>query len=131
MTNSLPLPRELKTEAQKGNNNFEGLKVAHEKFTWNGRQIPCMGRYGGHKWQGFWLKVLDARAAFPLSTEFRLAKAFKQTCNVDRYTNNYTLCNKANHKTSYCLPSQPNTFDVNTNLGTTKYEKLYNFELYG
>ena len=29
-----------------------------------------IGSYGGHRWHGFWLKVLDAREAFPLSTEF-------------------------------------------------------------
>ena len=28
-----------------------------------------VGRYGGHKWHGFWLKVLDAREAFPLSVQ--------------------------------------------------------------
>ena len=46
------------------------LKVAHEKITWSGRKIPHIGRYGGHRWHGFWLRVLDAQAAFPLSTEF-------------------------------------------------------------
>ena len=45
-------------EAQiRSNNNFKDLKVVNENFTWNGREIPCMGRYGGHKLQGFWLKV--------------------------------------------------------------------------
>ena len=38
-----------------------------------------VGSYGGHKWHRFWLKVLDAREAFPLSTEFRLARLCKQT----------------------------------------------------
>ena len=60
---------------QKGNNNIlNNLKVAHEKFTWSGKEIPHIGSYGGHKWHGFWLKDLDAREAFPLSTEFRLAR---------------------------------------------------------
>ena len=45
------------------------LKVAQEKFTWSGRKIPHIGRYGGHRWHGFWLRVLDAQATFPLSTE--------------------------------------------------------------
>ena len=36
-----------------------------------------VGRYGGHKWHGFWLKVLDAREVFPLSTRFRLARLFE------------------------------------------------------
>ena len=26
------------------------LKIAHEKFTWSGKEIPHVGRYGGHKW---------------------------------------------------------------------------------
>jgi len=65
---------------QKGNNNIlNNLKVAHEKFTWSGKEIPHIGSYGGHKWHGFWLKDLDAREAFPLSTEFRLARFCKQT----------------------------------------------------
>ena len=38
-----------------------------------------IGRYDGHRWHGFWLKVLDARETFPLSTEFSLARLFKQT----------------------------------------------------
>ena len=50
---------------------LNNLKVAHEKFTWSGKEIPHIGSYGGHKWHGFWLKDLDAREAFPLSTEFR------------------------------------------------------------
>ena len=33
------------------------LKVAHEIFTWSGRKYHIVGRYGGHKWHGFWLKV--------------------------------------------------------------------------
>ena len=53
---------------------MNSLKVAHEVFTWSGKEIPHIGSYGGHKWHGFWLKVLDAREVFPLSTEFRLAK---------------------------------------------------------
>ena len=44
------------------------LKIAHEKFTWSGKEIPHIGSYGGHKWHGFWLKDLDAQEAFPLST---------------------------------------------------------------
>jgi len=65
---------------QKGNNNIlNNLKVAHEKFTWSGKEIPHIVSYGGHKWHGFWLKDLYAREAFPLSTEFRLARLCKQT----------------------------------------------------
>ena len=60
---------------QKGNNNIlNNLKVANEKFTWSGKEIPHIASYGGHKWHGFWLKDLDAQETFPLSTEFRLAR---------------------------------------------------------
>ena len=78
---------------QKGNNNIlNNLKVAHEKFTWSGKEIPHIGSYGGHRWHGFWLKVLDAREAFPLSTEFRLARLFEantgyQPTQQDLYEN--------------------------------------------
>ena len=36
---------------------FEGFKGSTCKFTWNGRKYHIVGRYGGHKWHGFWLKV--------------------------------------------------------------------------
>ena len=63
-----------KTGAQNMFDSFEGLKVANEIFTWNGRKYHMIGRYGGHKWHGFWFKVLDAREVFPLSTSFWLAR---------------------------------------------------------
>ena len=53
---------------------MNNLKVAHEKFTWNGKEIPHIGSYGGHNWHGFWLKDLDAREAFPLSTVGKASK---------------------------------------------------------
>ena len=53
------------------------LKVVHEVLTWNGSKYHIVRSYGGHKWHGFWLKDLDAREAFPLSTEFRLARLFE------------------------------------------------------
>ena len=50
--NYLLLPHELRTEAQSWNiNYFEGLKVAHEKFTWSGGDIPHIGSYGGNLWK--------------------------------------------------------------------------------
>ena len=50
-----------------------------------------VGRYGGHKWHGFWLKVyLDAREAFPLSTRFRLATLFEANTSMNRYSKTYT-----------------------------------------
>ena len=54
---------------------MNNLKVAHEKFTWSGEEIPHIDSYGGHKWHGFWLKDLDAREAFPLSTVVKVSKA--------------------------------------------------------
>ena len=75
ITSSLLLPHEFKNiDTKKRILNI--LKVAHENFTWSGRKIPHIGRHDGHRWDGFWLKVLDAQAAFPLSTEFRLARLF-------------------------------------------------------
>ena len=50
------------------------LKVAHVVFAWNGRKYHIVGSYGGHTWHGLWLKVLDAREAFPLSTGLWLAR---------------------------------------------------------
>jgi hypothetical protein len=37
--------------------NLKVLKVAHENLLWSGGEIPHIGRYGGHKWHGFWFKV--------------------------------------------------------------------------
>ena len=42
---------------------FEGLKVAHDKLTWNGMKYQVIGRW----WtllEGYWLKDWDARAVF-------------------------------------------------------------------
>ena len=57
---------------------LNSLKVAHENFTWSGKEIQHIGSYGGHKWHGFWLKDLDAREAFPLSTVVKVSKAVQQ-----------------------------------------------------
>ena len=48
---SLLLPREQKQRHKL--ENVEGLKVAHDKFSWSGKEIPHVGRYGGHKWQRY------------------------------------------------------------------------------
>ena len=45
-----------------------------KKFTWNDEKHHIIGRYGGHRWHGFWLKVLNVQEAFPLMTDFRLAR---------------------------------------------------------
>ena len=77
---------------QKENNNIlNNLKVAHEKFTWNGKEIPHIGSYGGHGWHGIWLKDLDAREAFPLSTEFRLARSCSKHKSWGIHTNIYVI----------------------------------------
>ena len=33
--------------------SFEGLEFGTYKFTWNGRKIPHIGRYGGLIWNNF------------------------------------------------------------------------------
>ena len=45
-----------------------------------------IGRYGGHRWHGYWLKVLDVQEAFPLSTRFRLARFCSKHKNRERQT---------------------------------------------
>jgi hypothetical protein len=45
--------------------HFEGLKVAHEVFTWNGRKYHVVGRYGGHKWHSGWLKDFGCMRSIP------------------------------------------------------------------
>ena len=46
ITNFLLLPRELKNRGTK-RSILNILKVAHDKFTWNGKEIPHIGIYGG------------------------------------------------------------------------------------
>ena len=86
------------------------LKVAHEVFTWNGRKYHIVGRYGGHKWHRFWLKVLDAREAFPLSTRLWLARLFEANTSMNRYSKTYIRTYCKHYKTLHCLPCCSNTF---------------------
>src|SRR5664279_3132712 len=79
----------------------------------------------------FGSRVLDARAVFPLSTEFRASKGFKQTCNGNRYKNNYTPCNKPTTKLHIVFLVNQTLLMKILDLGTTKHEKLYNLKLYG
>ena len=44
------------------------IRVGTWKFTWNGMEIPHIGRYGELIWQNFGFKELGAQAVFPLST---------------------------------------------------------------
>ena len=63
----------LKTEAQKGE-FLKVLKIAHENFTWSGREIPHVDGMVNTNGKDIWLRELDARAVFPLSTEFWLSR---------------------------------------------------------
>ena len=53
------------------------LKVAHEIFTWNRRKYHIIGRYGGHKWHGFCLKVWMHEKHSLSVQSFRLARLFE------------------------------------------------------
>ena len=44
------------------------IRVGTRKFTWNNIEIPHIGRYSGLIWQNLGLRILDAQAVFPLST---------------------------------------------------------------
>ena len=59
MINLKLLPHELKQEQKTCLIILKVLKVAHEKFTWSGGEIPHIGRYGGHIWHtlvfGSWM----------------------------------------------------------------------------
>ena len=44
------------------------IRVGTRKFTWNGIEIPHIGRYSGLIWYNLGLRILDAQAVFPLST---------------------------------------------------------------
>ena len=46
-------------------------------------KFHIVGSYGGHKWHRFWLKVLDAREAFPLSAMLWLARLFEASIRVE------------------------------------------------
>ena len=47
---------------------FEVFRGVTCKFTYDGRVIPHIGRYGGLIWNNFGFKVFDVQAEFPLST---------------------------------------------------------------
>ena len=47
---------------------------------------------------------LDAREAFPLSTEFRLARLFEANTSINRYSKTYIKTYCKHHKTLHCLP---------------------------
>ena len=44
------------------------IRVGTCKFTWNGMEIPHIGRYGGLIWHNLGLRSFDTQAVFPLST---------------------------------------------------------------
>ena len=43
------------------------IRVGARKFTWNGIEMPHIGRYSGLIWHNLGLRSLDAQAVFPLS----------------------------------------------------------------
>ena len=86
------------------------LKVAHEVFAWNGGKYHVVGRYGGHKWHGFWVKVLDAREAFPLRTRLWLARLFEANTSINYDNKTYIKTYWNYYKTLDCLPCCSNTF---------------------
>ena len=49
---------------------FEGLKVAHDKFTWNGKKYHAQVDMVESTGKIVWLWDLDARVNSTLSTEF-------------------------------------------------------------
>ena len=56
IVNFLLLPHELKAKTQK-QDILKVLKVAHDKFTWNGGGIPYVGRYSGLSWKTFGSRI--------------------------------------------------------------------------
>jgi hypothetical protein len=44
------------------------IRVGTCKFTWNGIEILHIGRYSGLIWHNLGLRILNAQAVFPLST---------------------------------------------------------------
>ena len=51
------------------------LKVAHDKVTWSGKEIPYIGRYGGHKWQRYLAQGFGCTRSNPSQYRvFRLSK---------------------------------------------------------
>ena len=62
-----PLPLHVRYGHTKRNFILK-IRVGTYKFTWNGMEIPHIGRYGGLIWNNFGFKELDAQAVFSLST---------------------------------------------------------------
>ena len=73
---------------------LNNLKVAHDKFTWSGKEIPHIERYSGLSWNTFWLRELDARAEFPLSTGEGQEKTGERP--IESTTVIIMLCDKIN-----------------------------------
>jgi hypothetical protein len=53
---------------------------------WSGNKIPLIGRYGGHIWQGFGLRFLDARVELILSTGLWIARLGSKHKNLSEIT---------------------------------------------
>ena len=62
------------------------LKIAHENFTWSGKEIPHIGRYGGHRWQRCLAQGFGCTRSIPSKCKvlIRLAR-FIANISVERY----------------------------------------------
>ena len=64
----------MSCKIHKTSNDFEDLKVAHKKTTFgSGKEIPQIGRYGGHAWQT-WFLVVGCTSRAHTQYKWRLAK---------------------------------------------------------
>ena len=93
---------------RQGMNFFKGS--TQEIYFGMAEKYHIVGSYGGHKWHRFWLKVLDAREAFPLSTRLWLARLFEANTSMNRYSKTYIRTYCKHYKTLHCLPCCSNTF---------------------
>ena len=77
---------------------FEFLKVAHDKFTCNGKKYHAQVDMVDTAGKKVWLWGLDARVNHTLSTRLQARKALKQTNNVERCKSTMlskTICQNA------------------------------------
>ena len=86
----------LKTEARNFFLNI--LKIAHDKFTWNGREIPHIGSYSGH-FRKTGLKDFECTSSILAQYKWSLAKDWEATTRrailVIIMLCNKTILNKA------------------------------------
>ena len=91
--------------------NFEVFKDSTQAIYFGmAEKYHVVGRYGGHKWHSFWLKDLDAREVFPLSTRLWLERLFEANTSMNWYNKTYIRTYCKHYKTLHCLPCCSNTF---------------------